>query len=159
MTGDMREFIDQFRNFKQKQITVYRCIDGEYNPTYDKIQFFAVNKDYPPAFGKDCYEFKLDLANAIVMDLKNWNNIYTEKTGRKGNIYNRVQGLFTIGSMAIESKYRDELKLFKKELGVNLTNEFIRTFENADAIYGEDAGYPDQYVYAVKNPHIIEGPL
>ena len=32
---------------------------------------------------------------------------------------------------------------------------FVDEFNNCDAIYGEDAGYPDEFVYAVKNKNII----
>jgi len=54
----------------------------------------------------------------------------------------------------ISTSYSDALTKFSKALP-EFVEEFSNEFKNCDAIYGEDAGYPNEFVYAVKNKSII----
>ncbi len=136
---------------------VYRCIDNnKYNKQFSNIEFFAINKSYASFFGSVCYQFEIDLTNSKILDLGIWNKIYKERTGENGNIYNKVQGLFVIGSENIESSYKKPLEKFSKAFGTSMANKFLDEFNNCDAIYGEDAGYPDEFVFAVKNKNIVK---
>lgn len=142
---------------KKGLTTVYRCIDGEYDTNYSGVEFFSVNKEYSSTgFGDNCYEFIINTNGAKILNLEKWNRLYTEKTGKNGNLFNRHQGLFIIGSMVIESGYKKELDIFSQALGDEMSQKFINDFNNCDAIYGEDAGYPGEFVFAVKNKSIIK---
>lgn len=149
----IREELDRILN--SKTIPVYRCIDGDYKEGYSDIEFFALNKEYAQGFGDNCYEFVIDTSSAKILDLEKWNNLYTNKTGENGNLYNRVQGIFVIGEMAIGSGYEKELEKFSKAFDEEIVQEFIEEFNNADAIYGEDAGYPGEFVFAIKDRGIV----
>ena len=150
---DIREMINRVKNFGN--ITLYRCIDGVYDKNRSGINYLAVNLDYAKKFGDNCYEITLNTTNYNILKLDKWNNIYTEKTGKNGNRFNREQGLFIIGDMAITSNYNEELKLFSQALGDELTNKFLDELNNCDAIYGEDAGYVGEFVFAIKNKDMI----
>lgn len=134
---------------------MYRCINSEYDKNFNGIQYLSVNKEYSNSFGEICYKITLDIGNYTILNLGYWNKIYTDKTGKNGNIYNRHQGLFIIGEMAIGSNYADELKLFNDALGDSSTQQFLNELYSCDAIYGEDAGYVGEFVYAVKNKKMI----
>lgn len=134
---------------------VYRCIDGNWNKNYDKIEFFSMNCSYAKKFGDKCYIITLDTGNYKILNLKKWNKVYSEKTGKNGNRFNRIQGLFIIGAIAINSNYNEELELFTQALGEDMANQFLSELNNCDAIYGEDAGYVGEFVFAVKNKNMI----
>ena len=129
MSKEIREMIDKVKNFKnilnENLTTAYRCIDGEYNKKHDKIEFLSTNLDYSKPFGENCYKITLDTNNAKILNLQKYNELYTQKTGKNGNRFNRHQGLFVIGSMAIDSNYNEELKLFSSALGEELKNKFL----------------------------------
>lgn len=135
-------------------MTVYRCLDGEYKNT-DKIEFFALDKEYAQNFGHICYKFQIDTNRAKILDLEKWNKIYKNKTDENGNLFNRVQGIFVIGKMAIESNYENELAKFSQTFDENIIQKFLDEFNSCDAIYGQDAGLPGQYTFAVKNKDIL----
>lgn len=141
---------------KKGLITVYRCINDEYNNEYNGFGFFAINKEYSEKFGENCYSFIVDINRAKILNLEKWNKLYTQKTGKNGNLFNRQQGLFVIGSMAIDDGYEKELKAFSQALGESLSQKFTYDFNTCDAIYGEDAGYPGEFVFAIKNKSIIK---
>lgn len=136
---------------KNSLVPVHRCIDGDYKIEHSGIEFFAVNKEYAQGFGNNCYEFTINTSSAKILDLEKWNNLYTSKTGENGNIYNRVQGIFVIGGISIGSGYEKELEKFSQAFDEKTSQEFIDEFNSADAIYGEDAGYQGEFVFAVKN--------
>jgi hypothetical protein len=135
-------------------ITAYRCIDGEYDSNRNGIQYFAINKEYASHFGDNCYKFKIDTTNANVLNLESWNKLYTEKTGKNGNLYNRQQGLFVVGEIAISEGFSDQLELFGLECGDEMTNKFVNEFNHCDIIYGEDAGEHEK-VFAVKDVRFV----
>lgn len=139
---------------KQNTI-VYRCIDGEYKTDFNGIEYFAINKNYAKSFGDTCYKFTLNLNNSKILNLQKWNNLYTEKTGLNGNKYNRVQGIFVIGEESINSSYSEPLSRFSQVFPNDVVEGFINEFNTCDVIYGEDAGYPNEFVFAVKNKNII----
>jgi hypothetical protein len=150
---EIREMIDKVKNFGKT--TVYKCVDGFYDKNKSGFDYLATNLDYSKHFGDKCYEITLDTSNYRILKLDKWNKLYTEKTGKNGNMFNRQQGLFIIGDMAITSNYSQELKLFSQALGEELTNKFLDELNNCDAIYGEDAGYVGEFVFAVKNKDMI----
>lgn len=135
-------------------IIVYSCIDGNYNIDLNQINFFAKNIEYSKKFADNCYRFNLNLKNTKVLNLEKWNKLYYDKTGNKGNIYNRTQGLFVIGSMSINDGYTEELKKFRDAFGDEMANQFINEFNECDVIFGQDAGYHEE-VFAVKNKNLI----
>jgi len=149
----------QFRSLKPRLnesiLTVYRSIDNDYIKGRDNIEYFAINKSYAVNFGGKCYEVKLDISNARILKLDKWNSLYSSKTGKNGNLMNRHQGLFVIGETSIESNYNKHLEFFRDALGDDLANDFLIQLSNCDAIYGEDAGYSNEFVYAVKNKSMI----
>jgi hypothetical protein len=141
-------------NLELNRIRVYRCIDGEFKGFNNRIEYFSVNKNYANKFGDNCYEFWIN-TNSKILNLEKWNKLYTDKTGKNGNRFNRHQGLFIIGDMAITSNYKEELSLFSEVMGEELSNQFLDELNSCDAIYGEDAGYKNEYVFAVKNKNIL----
>jgi hypothetical protein len=40
-------------------------------------------------------------------------------------------------------------------MGEELSNQFLDELNSCEAIYGEDAGYKNEYVFAVKNKNIL----
>ena len=137
-----------------ESVTAYRCIDGNYDGNRSGIQYFAVNKEYASHFGDNCYEFNIDVVNSNILNLETWNKIYSEKTGTNGNLYNRKQGLFVVGEIAINEVFSDQLELFGLECGDEMVNKFINEFNHCDIIYGEDAGEHEK-VFAVKDTKFI----
>ncbi len=152
----MKSYIKQLlrEGLMDNTITVYRCIDGDYDSNINGIQYFAINKKYASNFGDNCYEFKIDITNANVLNLESWNKLYTEKTGKNGNLYNRTQGLFVIGEISISEGFSKQLELITLEFGDEISNKFINEFNNCDIIYGEDAGYHEN-IFAVKNMKFV----
>jgi len=150
---EIREMIDKVKNFGKT--TVYKCVDGVYDKTKNGFDYLAVNLDYAKKFGDNCYEITLDTTNYNILKLDKWNKIYTEKTGKNGNRFNRHQGLFIIGDMAITSNYNEEIKLFQQALGEEIANKFLVELNSCDAIFGEDAGYVGEFAFAVKNKDMI----
>ena len=82
--------------------------------------------------------------------------MYKDTTGINGNKFNRIQGIFVIGEMSIAEKYAEPLSRFAKALPAE-TKQFIQELKDCDAICGEDAGYENETVYAVKpsGSHIV----
>ena len=150
---EIREMIEKIKNFGKT--TVYKCVDGSYDKNKSGFDYLAVNFDYAKHFGDNCYKITLDTSNYNILKLDKWNNIYTEKTGKNGNRFNRQQGLFIIGNMAITSNYKEEIKLFQQVMGEEMANKFLVELNNCDAIFGEDAGYVGEFVFAVKNKDMI----
>lgn len=150
---NIREMIDKVKNFGR--ITVYKCVDGIFDKNKNNVEYFAVNLEYAKHFGDNCYKITLETSNFKILKLEDWNKIYTEKTGKKGNAYNRHQGIFVIGYESITTKYEEPLNRFRVEMGDEMANQFLSEFETSDAVYGEDAGYVGDFVYAVKNKEMI----
>jgi len=150
----MRDILNKFNNVNLNNVKVYRCIDTPIFRERNEIEFFSLNKDYASHFGDNCFEFLIDIKNSKILDLSKYNKLYKEKTGENGNLYNRIQGIFVIGEENISTSYSDALTKFSKALP-EFVEEFSNEFKNCDAIYGEDAGYPNEFVYAVKNKSII----
>jgi hypothetical protein len=136
-------------------VIVYRCIDGEYNTNHNSFEYFSVDKDYAEHFGDNCYEFKLNLVNAKILELEKWNKLFKDKTGFNGNKYNRIQGIFVVGQELVTTNYEEPLITFSKFFPNEVVNQFINELNNCDAIYGQEAGYPDNYAFVVKNKKII----
>jgi hypothetical protein len=179
MNKDIREMIDKIENFNQRnKITVYKNVDDQYTQSHNPIEFFAVNKDYASNFGNKQYTFIIDTTQSKILNLDVWNKLYTDKTGR-GSLYGYYpenshmwlkqgqdvndrknwrfeQGLFVIGSESIGTAYKEQLEIFGKYMGQNLTEKFLNEFNTCDAIYGEDAGFPNEFVFAVKNVNIVK---
>jgi len=145
--------IEKVKNFGKT--TVYKCVDGTYDKNKSGFDYLAVNFDYAKHFGDNCYKITLDTSNYNILKLDRWNKIYTEKTGKNGNRFNKQQGLFIIGDMAITSNYNEEIKLFQQALGEEIANNFLVELNSCDAIFGEDAGYVGEFVFAVKNKDMI----
>lgn len=154
--NDIRKMIDKVNKINKSIVNVYRCINDIHDIKYDKIEYFAVNKEYAKSFGKICYHFQINTHNAKIFDLSKWNKLYTEKTGKNGNLYNRHQGLFVIGQISISTSYEKELSVFSQVFNNNMVEEFLHEFNTCDAIYGEDAGYPNEFVFAVKNKKLLK---
>ena len=150
---EIREMIEKVKNFGKT--TVYKCVDGTYDKNKSGFDYLAVNFDYAKRFDDNCYKITLDTSNYNILKLDRWNKIYSEKTGKNGNRFNRQQGLFIIGDMAITSNYNEEIKLFQQALGEEIANNFLVELNSCDAIFGEDAGYVGEFVFAVKNKDMI----
>jgi hypothetical protein len=150
---EIRELIDKVKNFGKT--TVYKCVDGVYDKNRSGADYLAVNLDYAKKFGDNCYKITIDTTNYNILKLDKWNKIYSEKTGKNGNRFNRQQGLFVIGDIAITSNYKEELDLFSNVLGEDLSSKFLTELNSCDAIYGEDAGYVGEFVFSVKNKDMI----
>ena len=151
----MKELIKRLlRESLSDNIIVYSCVNGDYNINLNKINYFAKNIEYSQKFSDNCYKFKLNLKDAKVLNLEKWNKLYYDKTGDKGNIYNRTQGLFVVGSKSINNGYVEPLKKFRDALGDEMATQFINEFNECDVIFGEDAGYHEE-VFAVKNKNLI----
>lgn len=153
MSKEIREMIEKLKNFGKT--TLYKCVDGVYDKNKTGFDYLAVNLDYVKNFGDNCYEVTIETSNYNILKLGDWNKLYTQKTGKNGNRFNRHQGLFIIGDMAITSNYKEELALFSSAMGEELSNQFLATLNSCDAIYGEDAGYVNEFVFAVKNKDMI----
>lgn len=149
---DIRKMIDKVRDFGK--IIVYTCVDGVYDKNKKPIDYFAVNLDYAKKFADNCYKVTLQLNGYNILDLEEWNNIYTQKTGLNGNKYNRKQGIFVIGEENLATNYEEPISRFRMALGDNIADKFIDELNTCDAVYGEDAGYRE-FVYAVINKDMI----
>ena len=135
----------------------YRGIQGQYSEDYNGVQYFSVNEKYAKVFGKNI--IKANIAKNKILDLEKWNKRLRE-LGLKG-------GMFGQGILTIDKSLFDENKKFTTEgwkptamrvkmtLGVAEFNEFVKEFNNADVIYGEDIGNKGEFVYAVKNNEAI----
>ena len=153
---EIREMIDKIMNIHESLVTVYRYLDKDYNPEYSPIEYFAVNKEYASHFGDYENKFLINTDNAKILNLEYWNKLYKDKTGVNGNFYNRVQGIFVVGEESIGSKYEEPLSRFALAFPKETVNKFISEFNECDAIYGEDAGFPNEFVFAVKNKKMIK---
>jgi hypothetical protein len=153
---EIREMINKIMHIHESLITVYRYLDNDYNPDYSPIEYFAVNKKYASNFGDYENKFLINTNNSKILNLEYWNKLYKDKTGINGNKYNKVQGIFVIGEKSIDSNYEEPLSRFSLVFPKEIVNKFINEFNECDAIYGEDAGYPNEFVFAVKNKKIIK---
>lgn len=145
--------IEKIRNFGKTK--VYICVDGIYDKDKNLFDYFATKLEYSKNFAQNCYEVELNLLNSNVLDLERWNKIYKDATGSNGNKYNRTQGIFVIGEENISTNYSEPLSRFEQALGKELANDFLNELKNCDAIYGQDAGYLNEFVFAVKKKTMI----
>ena len=150
---EIREMIDKVKNFGTT--TVYTCVDGVYDKNKKPIDYFAVNLEYAKHFGDNCYIATLNTSKYKILTLEKWNKLYTEKTGLNGNKYNRHQGIFVIGEENLSTNYNEPVIRFRQALGDEITNKFLDELKICDAVYGEDAGYVGDFVFAVKNKDMI----
>jgi hypothetical protein len=150
---EIREMINKINNFGKS--IAYTCLDGTYDKNNKVFDYFAVNLAYAKPYGDYCYMVTLDTSNYKVLNLGIWNKIYKDKTGLNGHKYNRNQGIFVIGEDSLGSGYEEPITRFRHELGDELANKFLDEFNSSDAIYGEDAGQVDDFVYAVKNKNMV----
>lgn len=145
--------IKKIKNFGKT--TVYTCVDGVYDKNKKVFDYFAVNLEYAKHFGDNCYKATLDTSTYKILKLEEWNKIFKEKTGLNGNKYNRHQGIFVIGEENLSTKYAEPIIRFKQALGDDIGNRFLEELNNCDAVYGEDAGYVGDFVFAVKNKDMV----
>jgi len=80
---EIREMIEKVRGFGKT--IVYTCVDGIYDKTKKPIDYFSINLDYAKHFGDNCYKVTLLTSGYNILNLEEWNEIYTEKTGLNGN--------------------------------------------------------------------------
>jgi hypothetical protein len=150
---EIREMINKMKNFGTTK--VYTCVDGIYDKNKKTFDYFAVNLEYAKHFGDNCYMVTLNTSKFKVLEFGMWNIMYTEKTGLNGNKYNRNQGIFVVGEQNLLTNYEEPVTRFKEALGDEITNKFLDELNNCDAVYGEDAGYVDEFVFAVKNKDMV----
>jgi hypothetical protein len=135
----------------------YRGLPGEYVEDYNGIQYFAENEKYAGVFGKNIV--KANISKNKVLDLAKWN----KKLKDAGIPDNGMGQPF----LTIDQSMFDENRNFttkgregtfgkmKRAIGLDEFNKFKEEFDNADVIYGEDAGNVGEKVYAVRNPKAI----
>jgi hypothetical protein len=135
----------------------YRGLPGEYVEDYNGIQYFAENEKYAGVFGKNIV--KANISKNKVLDLAKWN----KKLKDAGIPDNGMGQPF----LTIDQSMFDENRNFttkgregtfgkmKRAIGLDEFNKFKEEFDNADVIYGEDAGNAGEMVYAVRNPKAI----
>lgn len=139
----------------------YRGIRGEYRADYNGIQYFAVNERYAKVFGNNI--IKASISTDRILDLDKYNKLLESKGLNLGG---QSQGFFTIDDSIFDENgnFTDDRMLgrmgrAKSQIGVEEFNkiydQFVKEFNNADVIYGEDIGNPGEKVYAVKNPDAI----
>jgi len=150
---EIREMIDKIKNFGKTK--AYICVDGVYNKNQKDFDYFAIDLNYSKKFADNCYEVILDTLNSKILDLEEWNKLYRDKTGLNGNKYNKHQGIFVIGEDSLGTSYSEPITRFKEAMGEELGNRFLDELKSCDAVYGEDAGYVGEFVFAVKNKDII----
>ena len=150
---EISEMIEKVKNYGKT--TAYTCIDGVYDKKQRVFDYFSVNLEYAKHFGDNCYKVTLNISNYKILNLEEWNKIYKKKTGLNGNKYNRHQGIFVIGEENLSTKYAEPIIRFKQALGNDIGNKFLEELNNCDAVYGEEAGYVDEFVFAVKNKNMV----
>ena len=150
---EIREMIEKVKNFGKT--TAYTCVDGVYDKNKKVFDYFAVNLEYVKHFGDNCYKATLDISSYKILKLEEWNKIFKEKTGLNGNKYNRHQGIFVIGEESLSTYYDEPIIRFKQALGDDIGNRFLEELNKCDAVYGEDAGYVGEFVFAVKNKDMV----
>ena len=135
----------------------YRGLPGEYVEDYNGIQYFAENEKYAGVFGKNIV--KANISKNKVLDLAKWN-----KKLKDAGIQDNGMGQ---PFLTIDQSMFDENRNFttkgregtfgkmKRAIGLDEFNKFKEEFDNADVIYGEDAGNVGEKVYAVRNPKAI----
>jgi len=141
-----------------ERATGYRGLPGKYVEDYNGIQYFAENEKYAGVFGKNIV--KANISKNKILDLAKWN----KKLKDAGIPDNGMGQPF----LTIDQSMFDENRNFttkgregtfgkmKRAIGLDEFNKFKEEFDNAEVIYGEDAGNVGEMVYAVRDPKAID---
>ena len=128
-------------------VTVYRSINKPWNENHDMVQYFAKNKYYSKNFGRITYDVKLKID--ALLNLNDINNLL-KKHGVSSDFY------LYVGELGINNNYQDQIGYYEQEIGGEIAGKIYDLIKDSKIIYGEDDGFPGEYVYAVKDKNLIQ---